>query len=126
MARKVTGLTDGALVSPWIVNLVVADGLWTIHGLVKHHKLHVLSINELLVLDWVHVAGVHSILCWVLRVFKVAAHAHVVVLILNQLSALVVLEVALLLICLNGDVSVHTIEVFLLLCKHASLLYLRL
>ena len=77
-------------------------------------------------LDWVHVAGIHSILCRVLRVFEVAAHAHVVVLILDKLSALVVLEVALLLICLDGNVSVHTIEVFLLLSEHTFLLYLRL
>ena len=77
-------------------------------------------------LDWVHVAGVHSILSRVLRVFEVAAHAHVVVLILDKLSALVVLEVALLLICLDGNVSVHTIEVFLLLREHTLLLYLRL
>lgn len=67
---------------------------------------------------------VHSILSLVLGVFVVATNAHTLVLLLDEAEALVVLEVALLLVGLNGDVGVDAVVVFLLLGKHSTLSYL--
>ena len=105
-------LTDRAFVSPRIVDLIVANSLRPIHGLVEHHQLHLLLLNKV-VSCRVHVDVL------LLRVFEVlAAHGHVLVLVLDHVGALAILEVTLLLVGFDGDVSVDAVEVFLLLCKH--------
>ena len=61
-----------------------------------------------------------AILRLVLRVVVVLTHAHVLVLFLDHASTRVVLEVTLLLVSLDGDVGIDTVEVFLLLGKHGG------
>lgn len=112
-------LTDGSFVGPWVVDFVVADGLGPVHGLVKHHHLELLLLGELL-LHRVHtVCLVEAVLGLVLGVFEVAIDTHGLILLLDEAEALVILEVALLLVGLNGDVSVDAVVVFLLLGKHS-------
>ena len=109
-------LTDGALVSSGVVDFVVAHSLRPVHGLVEHVELHGLLLHQLLL-----VARVHTVvLPLVLRVVVVTRKAQLVVLGLDHVSARSILEVALLLVCLNGDVSVHTVVVFFLLCEHIT------
>ena len=110
-------LTDRALVSPGVVDLVVAHGLWPVHGLIKHVQLHGLLLNELLL-----VTGIETVLLVLhLGVVVVARNAKLVILRLNHVSARAILEVALLLVGLDGDVSVHAIVVFLLFSEHLAL-----
>ena len=110
-------LTDRAFVSPGVVDLVVAHGLGTVHRLVKHVQLHRLLLNELLL-----VAGIEAVLLLLhLGVVVGARYAELVVLRLDHVSARAILEVALLLVGLDGDVSVHAIVVFLLLSEHSAL-----
>ena len=79
-------------------------------------ELHGLLLHQLLL-----VARVHTVfLCLVLRVVVVTRKAQLVVLGLDHVSARSILEVALLLVCLNGNVSVHTVVVFFLLCGHIA------
>ena len=62
------------------------------------------------------------ILSLVLRVIKVVAlHTHGLVLLLDHAGASIVLEVALLLVGLDGDVSIDTVEVLFLLREHTFL-----
>lgn len=61
---------------------------------------------------------VKAILSLVLRILKIVAHSHGRVLLLDHTSTLAVLEVTLLLVRLNSDISVDAVEIFLLVRKH--------
>ena len=112
---KVGGqLTDRSLVGSWIVDFVVADSLGAIHGLVEHGELHLLLLGNFLLED-----GVLAILLLlVLRVLEVARHAERGVLVLDHGGARLILAVTLLLVSLNGNVSIDRVKVFFLFCKH--------
>ena len=110
-------LTDRSLVCSRVIHLVVPDSLWPIHGLVKHHELHLLLLNQFLL----HAAPVHILI--VLRlihltVIEIVAHAHRLVLLLDHAGARIILKVALLLVRLDRNVSIDTVEILLLLRKH--------
>ena len=107
-------LTDGALVRARIVDLVVADGLGPVHSLVEHLQLHLLLLNQLLSVACVHAIGVLLRLV----IFVLALNAKLVVLGLDHGGARAILEVALLLVRLDGDVGIDAVVVFLLLGKH--------
>ena len=111
-------LTDRALVGSWVIDLVIPDSLWPVHGLVEYHELHLLLLHHFLlhavvllfVLSLVHLAVIEV----------VATHAHSLVLGLDHASTSVILKVTLLLIGLNRDVSINAVEVLLLFGKHFS------
>ena len=110
-------LTDRALIYSGIVDLVVPHSLWTVHGFIEHHQLHVLLLSHLL-LHWVHAIGlVHAVLH--LRIVITGLpKAHPGIFLLDEFRALSILKVTLLLVGLDGDVGVDTVEVFLLFSKH--------
>jgi len=114
-------LTDRSFVSSWIIYFIVSDGLWAIHGLVKHHKLHLLLLNHFL-LHRVHaILVVEAILSLILGFVHIATHSHsLLVFVLNEVSSLCIFEVTLLLIGFDSDVSIDTVEVFFLFGKHFS------
>ena len=74
-------------------------------------------LHELLLL---HRVEASILVLLLLRLVHVAAHAHGLVLLLDHASALAVLEVTLLLIGLDGDVSIDAVKVFLLFRKHGG------
>lgn len=104
---------DRSFVSSWIIYFIVSDGLWAIHGLVKHHKLHLLLLNHFL-LHRVHaILVVEAILSLILGFVHIATHSHsLLVFVLNEVSSLCIFEVTLLLIGFDSDVSIDTVEVF--------------
>lgn len=58
------------------------------------------------------------VLVLVLRVLEVARHAERGVLVLNHSGTRLILNIALLLVGLNSNVSIDGVEVFFLFCKH--------
>ena len=111
-------LTDGALVSPGVVDFIVPDSLRTVHSLIEHHELHLLLLHHFLLHAAIHAILVILRLVHLAIVKVVGAETHSLVLVLDHASARVVLVVALLLVGLDGDVGVDAVEVFLLLRKH--------
>ena len=106
-------LTNGTLVSSGVVHIVVTHGLRSAHLLLQHHQLHLLLLIHLvlLLLSSVRVFTLRA--GWVLvsklitLVIVIRASAQVHTLILEHGSHLGILELALLLIGLNGNISVH-------------------
>ena len=109
-------LTDRPLVSSRVIHLVVSDSLRPVHSLVKHHQLHLLLMYHFLLHVPVHVLIVLRLIH--LTVIKVVAQAHRLVLLLDHASTRIILKVALLLVRLDCNVSIDTIEVLLLFRKH--------
>ncbi len=60
------------------------------------------------------------VLVLVLRVLEVARHAERGVLVLDHSGARLILDIALLLVGLNSNVSIDGVKVFFLFCKHLS------
>ena len=109
-------LTDGSLVCSRVVHLVVPDSLRPVHGLIKHHELHLLLLDHFLLHAAIHILIVLRLIH--LTVIEVVSHAHRLVLLLDHASARIILKVALLLVRLDRNVSIDTVEVLLLLRKH--------
>ena len=113
-------LTDGTLVSSWVVHFIVPNSLRSIHGLIEHHELHRLLLHHLLL----HASIILIVLSLVhLTVVEIVGTSHISILVLNHTSARMVLKVTLLLISFNGNVSIDTIEVLFLLRKHLCSLF---
>ena len=114
-------LTDRSFVCSRVIHLVVPDSLWPVHGLIKHHELHLLLLDHFLLHAAVHIL---IVLCLIhLTVIEVVAHAHCLVFLLDHTSTRIILKVALLLVRLDCNVGIDTVEVFLLLRKHLFVPY---
>ena len=112
-ARQI--LTDGTLVSSWVVHFIVPNSLRPVHGLIEHHELHSLLLHHLLL----HASIILIVLSLVhLTVVEIVGTSHSSILVLNHTSTRMVLKVTLLLISFDGNVSIDTIEVLFLLRKH--------
>jgi hypothetical protein len=121
---------DRSLVGSWIVDLVISDGLWASQLLFKHHELHVVLFDDLILklsllihlIIRVHLLGVISIASSSPSHHTVR-HGHGIrVLIIEHDGSGLVLKMSLLLVGINRNVSIDTVEILLLLCKHLSTL----
>lgn len=117
---KNRALTDRAFICPGVIHLVIPDSLRPVHCLVKHHELHLLLLDHLLLYH----ATVHAVLVILslvhLTVIEVIlpTQSHRLILLLDHASTSIILKVTLLLVGLDGNVSIDTVEVLLLLCEH--------
>lgn len=64
------------------------------------------------------VAWIHAVAVWILGIIKVSRCSDLSVLALNHMSTSPILKVTLLLVCLDGDISIYAVVVLFLFCKH--------
>lgn len=114
---------DGTFVCSWVIDIVVTHGLRSTHLLLEHHQLHLCVLVHLILLFHFELlltlrAG------WVLSpklvalVIVVRTRAVVHALVLQHGRHLRVFELPLLLVRLDGNVSIDGVVVFLLMSKH--------
>lgn len=112
-------LTDGSFVSSWVVYFIISDSLGSIHGFIEHHKLHLLLLDHFLLHASVHILIILRLIH--LTVIKIVAHTHSLILLLDHSSTSIILEVTLLLVGFDSNVSIDAVEVLLLLREHLTL-----